>query len=106
MLMNRESTERFKIFQEIKGNIGLSKATTESERMSETSQLKLQEKRETKRLALSIGETAVVSLVLKSQGKVEQQNVLRIHRLKTRRTCQWKKRRYHISIELKKCFAS
>ena len=41
--------------------------------------MELEEKREPKRVALSVGETAVVSSERKSGGKVERQKLLEMH---------------------------
>ena len=46
--------------------------------MLESSSVELEEKREPKRVALSVGETARVSSEWKSEGKVERQKLLEI----------------------------
>ena len=46
--------------------------------MFESSSVELEEKREPKRVALSVGETAIVSSERKSEGKVERHKLLEI----------------------------
>ena len=46
--------------------------------MLESSSVELEEKREPKRVALSVGETVRVSSERKSEGKVERQRLLEI----------------------------
>ena len=46
--------------------------------MFESSSVELEEKRKPKRVALSVGETAIVSSEWKSEGNVERQKLLEI----------------------------
>ena len=59
-------------------DIGLVRGASEGGGMLESSSVELEEKREPKRVALSIGETAIVSSEWKSEGKVERQKLLKI----------------------------
>ena len=54
------------------------RGASEADGMVESSSEELEEKSEPKRVALSVGETAVVSSERKSEGKVERQKLLEI----------------------------
>ena len=54
------------------------RGASEGDGMLESSSVELEEKRESKRVALSVGEPAIVSLEWKSEGKVERQKLLEI----------------------------
>ena len=54
------------------------RGASEGDGMFELSGVELEGKREPKRVALSVGGTAIVSSELKSEGKVEQQKLLEI----------------------------
>jgi len=56
----------------------LVRGASEGDGMLESSSVELEEKREPKRVALSVGETAIVSSERKGGGKVEQQKLLEI----------------------------
>ena len=62
--------------------------------MLESSSMEFEEKREPKTVALSVGETAIVSSEWKSRGKVERQKLLKIL-LRTSKIYLWKKMRSH-----------
>ena len=59
-------------------DIGLVRVASEGDGRFESSNVELEEKREPKRVALSVGETAIVSSERKSEGKVERQKLLEI----------------------------
>ena len=54
------------------------RGASEVDGMVESSSEELKEKSEPKRVALSVGETAIVSSERKSEGKVERQKLLEI----------------------------
>ena len=54
------------------------RGASEGDGMLESSSVEFEEKREQKRVALSVGETAIVSSERKSEGKVERQKLLEI----------------------------
>ena len=65
--------------------MGLVRGASEGDGMLESSSVELEEKREPKRVALSVGETAIVSSERKSEGKVERQKLLEILLAKDRK---------------------